>query len=142
MINKILCKLYGHKENTSHIYPDYSIRICSRCGSKRRESAACVSKKVRKIEQRINMEIKWLEKRSWNEFRQAGLLWFTNRILHLFGWTICIDYEDLEAGIIKEAYPARCRFRGFDNKNEDDGFKDLTKHLKENIDELEADTML
>ena len=45
-----------------------------------------------------------LTKKSWNEFREVGLLWFVNRILHLFGWAICVDYDDVDrmaAAIIK-----------------------------------------
>jgi hypothetical protein len=81
-----------------------------------------------------------LTKKDWNEFRNSGLLWFTNRILHLFGWAIVVDYEDIEKGIIKEVYPARCKFRGFETKNESEGFVKVTEYLKNNIDELLKET--
>ncbi len=77
-----------------------------------------------------------LTKKTWQEFRKCGLLWWINRILHTFGWAIVIDYENLEKDIIKEVYPARCKFRGFSEKCEEDGFKKISKYLKENIDEL------
>ncbi|MCK9542955.1 MAG: hypothetical protein M0R03_13090 [Novosphingobium sp.] len=77
-----------------------------------------------------------IDKKNWNEFRDAGLLWFTNRFLHLFGWAIVIDYEDLTKGTIKEVYPARCKFRGFDDKSESKGFINVTKYLKDNINDL------
>jgi hypothetical protein len=79
-------------------------------------------------------------KKSWNEFREIGLLWFTNRILHLFGWAICIDYEDVEKGIIKEVYPARCKFRGFSNEDESKGFVKVTEYLSKNIKDLVEET--
>jgi len=75
-------------------------------------------------------------KKDWNEFRDIGLLWFINRILHLFGWAICIDFEDVPNKIIKEVYPARCKFRGFDYEDENKGFINVSSYLKENIDEL------
>ncbi len=81
-----------------------------------------------------------LIKKDWNAFREIGLLWFINRTLHLFGWAIVIDYEDMEKGIIREVYPARCKFRGFDEKSESEGFINVTKYLKNNINELEKET--
>lgn len=29
-----------------------------------------------------------IERKSWEEFRNAGLLWWINMILHTFGWAI------------------------------------------------------
>ena len=81
-----------------------------------------------------------LEKRSWHEFRKTGLLWFTNSILHLFGYAITIDYDDVEKGIIKEVYPARCKFRGFSEKCNTGGYINITQYLKNNIDKLLEET--
>lgn len=52
-----------------------------------------------------------VEKKGWKEFRDTGLLWFINSILHLFGWAIVIAIN--EDGEITDAYPARVKFRGF-----------------------------
>tara|TARA_R110000851_G_scaffold208210_1_gene360573 strand:+ start:152 stop:391 length:240 start_codon:yes stop_codon:yes gene_type:complete len=57
-----------------------------------------------------------IKKRTWAEFREIGLLWWINRLLHTFGWAICFDPDS------GECYPARCKFRGFDEKSEDEGF--------------------
>jgi hypothetical protein len=81
-----------------------------------------------------------LEKKTWNEFRDSGLLWFINRTLHLFGWAIVIDFEDIEKQTIKEVYPARCKFRGFDEKSELNGFINVTNYLKENVEDLYKET--
>lgn len=83
------------------------------------------------------MSDKMIEKRDWEEFQKVGLLWFVNRLIHLFGWAIVYDID--EDGKIKEVYPARCRFRGFNNNVEDEGFKLLTNHIKNNIDDLIED---
>jgi len=86
-------------------------------------------------------KIKYVSKKSWEQFRSAGLLWFINSILHLFGWAIVFDYEKGEK-TIKEVYPARCKFRGFDLKNNTEGYKKVTKYLKNNINDLEKETLL
>lgn len=78
-----------------------------------------------------------LEPASWVEFREAGLLWWVNRALHLFGWAIVYKIES--DGSISSVYPARCRFRGFAQDCEGAGFIKLTSHLKNNIDRLVAD---
>lgn len=75
--------------------------------------------------------------KTWKEFRDAGLLWWVNRILHTFGWAIVAQVE--EDGSVSCAYPARVRFRGFDEGPESDGFVKLTRHISENIRELEEE---
>lgn len=75
-----------------------------------------------------------VERKSWKEFQDAKLLWWVNRILHAFGWAIVIGIN--EQGEINDVYPARVRFRGFDEKTEMDGFIGLTEHLNANIKEL------
>ena len=78
-----------------------------------------------------------IDKRSWQEFRDAGLIWWVNRVLHLFGWAIVLELN--ADGSISGAYPARCKFRGFDTTTESEGFEKLTRHLYENSDRLISD---
>jgi len=78
-----------------------------------------------------------VEKRSWEEFQANGMLWWINRILHLFGWAIVFEMDD--DNNIKEVYPARCKFRGFDPTSETKGFNKLTNYLTANIQELAKD---
>jgi hypothetical protein len=73
-------------------------------------------------------------KKSWEEFRSIGLLWWINTILHMFGWAICFDYDDNKNLI--EVYPARVKFRGFGNKQITEGYQKVSQYLKDNIDEL------
>lgn len=77
-----------------------------------------------------------IQKQSWKEFRNTGLLWFINRLLHLFGWAIVVELDSAE---IKEVYPARTVFRGFCPDRETEGFKAVSKYLKENIFTLEQE---
>jgi hypothetical protein len=78
-----------------------------------------------------------IEKRSWEEFRLAGLLWWVNHLLHLFGWALVLEMNDDET--IRDVYPAHCHFRGFETKNNDLGFWRLTKHMHANADRVLKD---
>lgn len=73
------------------------------------------------------------EKKTWEEFRDAGFLWWTNMILHTFGWSICVEVDD---GEIVNAYPARVKFRGFGEKYNTDGYIKVSKFMKENAKSL------
>lgn len=64
---------------------------------------------------------------SWEEFREAGLLWWLNRSLHLFGWCIVCEIE--ENGQVSRVFPARTCYRGFAAEDEADGFRRLTEHV-------------
>lgn len=77
-----------------------------------------------------------LHKKSWQEFKDSGLLWFINNILHLFGWVLCFNIVDDE---IKEVYPARTNFRGFSEKSNTEGYRKVTEYLNNNIQELMND---
>ena len=72
-------------------------------------------------------------RKSWEEFRQNGLLWFTNLILHMFGWSIVVKQDN---NIIVDVYPARVKYRGFSEKTNTEGYKKVSKYLQEHINEL------
>ena len=74
-----------------------------------------------------------VDKRSWGEFREIGLLWWINTILHMFGQAIVLDMED---GRVINAYPARVKFRGFDEESNDKGYYNVSKYIAENAKEL------
>ena len=78
-------------------------------------------------------------RKTWEEFRASKLLWWTNRLLHTFGWAIVLTMGD--DGSITEAYPARVKFRGFCETSEEAGFKGLSEYLKTNIDEIAKETV-
>ncbi len=75
-----------------------------------------------------------LTESTWEQFAAVGLFWWVNRGLHLFGWALVRVVE--ADGTIARVYPARCRFRGFDEETEVDGFRRLTSHIRENADDL------
>ena len=84
-----------------------------------------------------------IEERTWKEFKDFGLLWFINRVLHLFGWSIVYEYQEIEEAdkpyidcYIYRVYPARVGFRGFGEEYESEGFIKLSAYLVENIRKL------
>lgn len=74
-----------------------------------------------------------IKKKTWEEFRKTGLLWFVNVIIHVFGWAIVVEVED---GKIIDSYPARIKFRGFDEASNTIGYKNVSEYMKENASEL------
>lgn len=74
-----------------------------------------------------------MKEKSWEEFRNAGLLWAVNSILHLFGWAIVYETEN---GELQRVYPARVKYRGFDEKSNTEGYIKVSEYLYENIEEL------
>ena len=75
-----------------------------------------------------------VERKSWAEFRKTGLVLVINQVLHLFGWAITFDIGD--DGKVKDCYPARVKFRGFDNETVDKNYLNVAAYMKENADEL------
>ena len=74
-----------------------------------------------------------VKEKSWKEFKDTGLLWAINSVLHLFGWAIVYEIED---GEIKRVFPARVKYRGFDEKSNEEGYIRVSEYLLENIGEL------
>lgn len=74
-----------------------------------------------------------VEKKSWKEFRDSGLLWWINMILHTFGWAICVEIDD---GKIINAFPGRVKYRGFTEEDNTMGYIKVSKYMKENVGEL------
>ena len=76
-----------------------------------------------------------IEEKNWDAFRATGLLWFVNQLLHAFGWAIVINIDE-ETGVVQNAFPARVKFRGFDEKSQTDGYTKLTEYVHREADDL------
>lgn len=80
---------------------------------------------------------------TWEEFREAGLLWWINRMLHLFGWAIVVEVEDVigpdQTAKVARAYPARVPFRGFTDNVEIRNFRKLTTHIERELPRMKKD---
>lgn len=75
-----------------------------------------------------------VNKKTWDEFRNSGLLWWINTLLHTFGWAIIYEFDDSKK--ISNVYPARVKFRGFDEKSNTEGYIKVSKYINENSKEL------
>lgn len=78
-----------------------------------------------------------VKKKSWKEFRSTGLLLIINQILHIFGWAIVFEIDDNEK--VTDVYPARVKFRGFDDVSVGEEYEKVTKYMKDNAEELMED---
>lgn len=67
-----------------------------------------------------------LEKKTWDDFRNSGLLRFVNMFLHIFGWTIVLNIGKKSV----TAYPARCNYDGFSEQDEN-AFRKLGAALED-----------
>lgn len=81
--------------------------------------------------------MRMVEEKTWNEFRQAGLLWWINMILHTFGWAIVIEIEKEE---IVRVYPARVKYRGFGEKQNKEGYTKVSEYIKAESENLAAES--
>lgn len=79
-----------------------------------------------------------VDKKAWKEFRESGLLWWINMILHTFGWAIVIDIG--EDGEVTDAYPARVKYRGFGEKYNTIGYRQVSEYLNNNSEALLAES--
>ena len=69
-----------------------------------------------------------IEKKTWKEFRDCGMIWWINMIMHTFGWAIVVDV-DSETGDVTNAYPARVKFRGFSENISTQGYQKVSKFI-------------
>lgn len=74
-----------------------------------------------------------VNKKTWKEFKETGMLWWINMILHTFGWAIVYESEN---GNITDVYPARVKFRGFTEESNTKGYINVSKYLNDSSAEL------
>jgi len=79
-----------------------------------------------------------ITRKSWKEFREIGLLFITNQFLHIFGYALVYSFDD--NGEIEEVYPARVKFRGFGDKQIEEGYQKISKYMMDNAVELEKES--
>ena len=73
------------------------------------------------------------EKKTWKEFKDAGLLWLINSLLHLFGWAICLEVNE---DTVTDVFPARVKFRGFSESDNTEGYKKISQYMRDNAEAL------
>lgn len=81
-----------------------------------------------------------VSKRSWDEFRNTGLLLIINQILHAFGWAIVLELDEKRTEIVN-CYPARVKFRGFSEDVTVASYKKVGEYLKNNANDIYEETL-
>ena len=81
-----------------------------------------------------------VKRKTWEEFRDNGLLFVVNQFLHIFGYALVYDFDDNNN--IKEVYPARVKFRGFGDKQIEEGYQKISKYMLDNAKDLEEESRL
>lgn len=76
---------------------------------------------------------RYIKKISGKEFKEAGMLWLVNSILHTFGMALTWNPET------DEIEPVITKFRGFEEKFNDQGYRALTEYMKDNAIDLMSD---
>ena len=76
-----------------------------------------------------------IDKRTWDEFQNTGLLMFVNTFLHIFGWAICLDLDE-NTRKVKEVFPARTKFRGFGDESQDRAYRKVSNYMRDHADDL------
>lgn len=79
-----------------------------------------------------------MKKGTWEEFRQAGLLWWINNLLHVFGWAIVLEYNHNSELI---CYPTRVNYRGFPKSSNTVGYQKVSKFMKDHAEILYKESM-
>jgi len=79
-----------------------------------------------------------VDKRTWKEFREAGLLFLVNQFLHIFGWSIVVEYS-FETKRVRDVFPARVKYRGFSGDAIDRGYRRISTYMKNNAEQLEKE---
>lgn len=77
-----------------------------------------------------------IKRKNWNEFRETGLFLLVNQFLHIFGWSLVYKIEN---NVVVDVFPARVKFRGFNNEDTTEAYKKITKYMSDNIEELNKD---
>ena len=66
---------------------------------------------------------------TWQEFLDTGMLWYVNRLLHVFGWSIVFEVDDDD--VITRVWPSRTTWKGFPEAMEREGYAKVEAHLRD-----------
>jgi len=77
-----------------------------------------------------------INKKTWSEFRDTGLFWWMNMLLHTFGWAIVISTN--EEGV-ETVYPARTNARGFSEESNGRGYTKVANYMAANGEDIKKE---
>lgn len=70
-------------------------------------------------------------RKTWDDFRNNGLLFYINVILHFIGWAIVVEV-DTDTKLVTNCYPARVKYRGFDEQSQTEEHIKVADYLARN----------
>ena len=70
-----------------------------------------------------------IEEKTWKEFRDLGLLWWVNSLLHIFGWALVAHFVGKE---LVSVTPSRISSRGFSEEANTQGYIKVSKYMVDN----------
>jgi len=80
---------------------------------------------------------KKITKKTWEEFRDTGLLLIINQFLHIFGWAIVFEFDYINKELkLNNVYPARVKFRGYGIKHVEENYIKVSEYMSLNAEEL------
>jgi len=86
------------------------------------------------------MSDEMVTEKTWQEFMEAGLLLLINQFLHIFGWALVVEVDDKDIdGPVIRCYPARVKFRGFDEESTSKAYAQISRYMKDNAEQLEKE---
>jgi len=90
-----------------------------------------------KAERNQSTNMPMVQRKEWSEFRETGLFLLMNQFLHIFGWAIVVEISF--DGKVKASYPARVRFRGFDEKSSSAAYCKVAEYMVTNAKALQEE---
>lgn len=75
-----------------------------------------------------------INRKTWDHFKNTGMLFLANQMLHAFGWAIVMEFD--EQGNLEDVYPARVKFRGFSSDIIEQSYKNISQYMLENAEKL------
>jgi hypothetical protein len=73
-----------------------------------------------------------VNKKSWSEFQNTGLLLIINQILHIFGWAIILE---MDGDIVTNVYPIKVKYKGFSETSQQKAYKKIDQYMRNHYDE-------
>lgn len=95
----------------------------------------CIKPSTRPITDSVESPI---EARTWHEFRESGMVYAANKVLHMFGW--CLVFATDEQSGLQYCYPARTFYRGFAPESERAGTQRVNQWMRDAAKALAKET--
>lgn len=90
-----------------------------------------------KLKKESEVKKEWTTPITWDEFRETGLLFHVNEILHPFGMAIAVQMD--KDGHVTGTVPLKVKYRGFSEKDQDKQHIKIANYLAANAPNFPED---